>query len=339
MIIYTDAEALRKALLEVRPKKIAVAYVGIGWDKFINVSELEEIIISPTIGSNPKAIEQIINLIPIANLHFLDSLHSKLYLGENSALIGSSNLSKNGFANGGNLELGCLIEGEKEQEALRDYFSELRLKAVRLYPTNSAKRKKLEELKRQWRNARLHKVPSFEDETITSLAAYPVGTDTIHIAWFNDTEFDLDEKCIREAIPESADEPIGKYFHEWAQFTDSDCIAEGDWLLLWRSRKDGYPVSNQRLSWMRVDKVIPGGASDEEYSLLAAQASPHSKADEPFSLEGQTADVIKELLKEKHYAALRPRIVDGEVEVWNLAEGDKLVLDFLEQAKTRVKQK
>jgi len=50
MRICSNAEQLRNALNEIKPTRIAVAYVGAGWKNYISLEHLEEIIVSPTLG-------------------------------------------------------------------------------------------------------------------------------------------------------------------------------------------------------------------------------------------------------------------------------------------------
>lgn len=335
-MIHCTAPALRLALEQVQPVRIAVAYVGTGWDVFINADELQEIILSPTIGSNPRAIEQLVCRLGIGNVHFLDALHAKLYLGRRAALVGSPNLSRNGFADGGNLEMGCLVEGAGEHEALQLLFSELRQKAKDLYPTESSKYDRLAELKRQWRNARRHRVPSFDDEEVTSLEYYLIGSDVIHLAWFRSGEGVFNEAVIREADPSAEGEELKTYYREWTQFRSTDSVAVGDWILLWRCRDDGLPHGRGAVSWMRVDQVIPDGMECEQYPLLAVQLDPHLPADEPFALDRRVIGVIRDLLHQERFSALRLRHVGGEEEVWSLAAADKVVPDFLELAKQEI---
>ena len=85
------------AIAECSPEFIAVAYVGKDWSNFINASKLKKIIVSPTLGSNPYAIESIANLISWDKILFLDKLHAKIYIGKKHLVVGSSNLSKNGL--------------------------------------------------------------------------------------------------------------------------------------------------------------------------------------------------------------------------------------------------
>jgi hypothetical protein len=50
-------EKIRQAIDRCKPIQIAVAYIGIDWRDFIlDTSNIEAVIVSPTLGTNPKAI-------------------------------------------------------------------------------------------------------------------------------------------------------------------------------------------------------------------------------------------------------------------------------------------
>ena len=53
------SDETKKAIKECNPSRIAVAYIGKDWRDFINPKNIVEIIISPTLGSNPVAIQEI----------------------------------------------------------------------------------------------------------------------------------------------------------------------------------------------------------------------------------------------------------------------------------------
>ena len=56
MKICINAVQNRNALKVIKPTKIAVAFVGTGWKKYVSPKNIKEIVLSPTFGS-PKAIE------------------------------------------------------------------------------------------------------------------------------------------------------------------------------------------------------------------------------------------------------------------------------------------
>ncbi len=111
--LLSESSDISEALEKVAPERIAVAYVGIDWREFISAKNLKEIIISPTLGSNPIAISEIVKEIGWENVHFLNNLHSKIYISDYSVIIGSANLSKNAMGNNGLYE-SCVLTDDKQ---------------------------------------------------------------------------------------------------------------------------------------------------------------------------------------------------------------------------------
>lgn len=129
----------------IKPRYIAVAYIGKDWRKYIDIDELQEIIVSPTIGSNPKAIESIIEHIGFENVHFLDRLHAKLYIGNNQYAFGSFNLSASAFEEGrGLIEFGCITD--ENHDGAMSYFKHCKELAIQQYSDIASKQKALKEL-------------------------------------------------------------------------------------------------------------------------------------------------------------------------------------------------
>jgi hypothetical protein len=108
-LLFTPKK-IRESITKVRSSKIAVAYVGLGWDRYISRTDIKEIIVSPTLGTNPKAIEAIAALLGFDNVHFLENLHAKIYIGAHSAVIGSCNLSDNGLSDAGLIEAAVYLD-------------------------------------------------------------------------------------------------------------------------------------------------------------------------------------------------------------------------------------
>ena len=73
--------SIKVGLREVMPTHVAAAYVGRDWRTYIDTQQLKEIVVSPTLGSNPYAIAEIAKDIGWENVHFLINLHAKIYLG------------------------------------------------------------------------------------------------------------------------------------------------------------------------------------------------------------------------------------------------------------------
>jgi len=307
MTIYNTAEELRTALNEVNPSKIAVAFIGIRWKDFLLPDSLKEIILSPTLGSNPYAIQQVIDQIGIDNVHFLDDLHTKIYIGANSALLGSCNLSRNGFSDDGNFEVGLIFSEEKYLRQLNEIFDDYRNKANDLYPDAESKEKRLEELYRQWQVAKESGTDSIlvnnGEVTPSILDRVPNKGERIHIAGWS-CDFTYNEEVIRAVLPEANN--LEAYFSDGRSILENDEIKEGDWILSYRCKKNGYPYRNTRIDWIYIHHVIPNGAEcedDERYTKLVGQAKNKDCPPQPFKLDDQTQALIRDALNLPEFEA------------------------------------
>jgi len=146
MKILTNYSLYKQAIKKIEANKVAVAYIGADYNQFINAKKLKEIIVSPTVGSNPYAISSLIKSIGISNVHFIDNLHSKLFIGQKGAIIGSANLSRNALGGTGLIELGVLFETKKELALVNRLFEEYKIKAKTLYKNSLSKEKQIENL-------------------------------------------------------------------------------------------------------------------------------------------------------------------------------------------------
>lgn len=110
---------IKSTIRDISPTSIAVAYVGIDWASYVSPDRIKEIILSPTLGSNPYAIVNMAKYIGWENIYFLDNLHAKIYLSASQAAVGSFNLTANGLSAQGLEEAGFFIEEKEEIDGLR----------------------------------------------------------------------------------------------------------------------------------------------------------------------------------------------------------------------------
>ncbi|WGS51118.1 phospholipase D family protein [Paraburkholderia sp. D15] len=114
---FVHGNDIQRGLRKISPSQIAVAYVGIDWKAYILPEKLQDIVLSPTIGTNPVAIVEIAEAIGWEHVHFLDNLHAKIYLGEHGAAVGSFNLTANGLSAACLQEAGFLVEDNLKKES------------------------------------------------------------------------------------------------------------------------------------------------------------------------------------------------------------------------------
>lgn len=327
MRIFNKPHDLRAVLKEVNPQKIAVAYVGGDWERYAN--QFKEIILSPTLGTNPKAIQEIIDVVGISNVHFLDNLHSKVYIGNKSAVLGSANLSKNGFSDDGNYEIFTLFDDAKSLDYLSKVYEDYLKIAKKMYPTEKDKIKKILELKNISRNAKCNNLNyDVKSSKYTNLSNYIFGTDSIHIAWFSgEYELNYNELEIENKMGMSSDKLVTS---AEMIFSNEDLIKKGDWIILWKCTEKGIADKRQKLEWMCVDYVIENGVKDDLYKKLVFQSSDHDENEEPFKIDKKVNELIINLLNSRKY----PDLVYKDK--WSLNKADKFVYSFLSEIKAQL---
>ncbi|MDD5034665.1 MAG: phospholipase D family protein [Methylococcaceae bacterium] len=333
MRICSNAEELRNALNIIQPSRVAVAFVGSGWNIYVSPDNLKEIVLSSTLGSNPKAIEEIMKKIGPENVYFLDNLHSKLYLGEDSALLGSPNLSDNGFADSRLLEAGVVLNSSTSLRNLNAVFENYKTIATRQYPTPKSKKERLRKLMKQWQRSIWYGLNTkCDDENVPSIAEFTESElERIHIVGYlsDDCDYNYNIEAITAVVPEAIGLDPEVYFLDWLNFYEEDPIEPGDWLLCWRYRQDGYPYGRSKAYWLQVHHVIPNGVSGvniDPYTKLGAQARNLLCTAPPFALDARTQTLIRCALKLPQFFALRS--VDNNV--WRLAPADAVVPRFLQ---------
>lgn len=328
MKVLTSKKEIREALAKVRPSAIAVAYVGLDWDSFISVSNLREVIVSPTLGSNPKAIEELMQELGAENVHFLDELHSKIYLGASEALLGSCNLSANGISEQGLYETAVVLVDKDARRQLARQIHQYKGLARQRYPTPEAKLARLQRLKVDRDRAVCsgfvpagHKSPSIQ--------SYGSRLDRIHVCWHGSGEMGYNESKVRRALKISSDLDLDDYFSDDFAFHKNDDVRPGDWILGWRCNDDGMPRKRGDVGWMYVHRVIPDGFDDDSYPKLAGQVKSKFLPAEPFTLDQPTKALIRDTLGSGQFPALLSR----DDSAWRLAPADAVTPAFIEALK------
>lgn len=285
---------IKAALQALRPQRIAVAYVGKDWASYVDETHLEEIVLSPTLGSNPFAVQDIVEKIGWDNVHFLDNLHTKLYLGTNGAALGSFNMTANGLGAQGLQEAGCLIEGADHIADLGALFEVYRDQAAAAYPTQKAKERRLAELRKLWFKAMREGVveDQGQDSTLANFVPY---ADDIYVSWVENFTVELNEDVVNPSIIEGS---LG--FHE------DDPIETGKWVLCWPARKKcGYPNLSTNPYWLYIDEIYPLAAKDDFYTQLAVQRNDRAPLPEPFELSKPVIAALREVLGSEQFPDFR----------------------------------
>lgn len=276
-------------LSEIEPHTVAVAYVGRDWEIYCDT--FKELIVSPTIGTNPYALEDIVEKIGIDNVYFVDNLHSKIYIGKSKALIGSSNLSNNALSDCKLLEAAVLITNKEHIENIQNIVDKYKELAKEQYPSAKHKKDQIEILKQ------MPRIPSTNFKK-TELTKYDVenSNNRIIIAWYGCSELEYD-KNIESDFNEDEDQ------HN--TFLEEDEIYPGDWILNWKITQQNQPHKAVRPHWFKVTQCIPNGDTNEEnfpYTKIAYEKNLHSNAVPPFNIDDNIViDCFKAVMTKENF--------------------------------------
>jgi len=295
--VITESNELKKQLKRIKPGVVAVAYLGKGWLDYLGKKLPDKLIVSPTPGSNPKSIREAIKRIGIKNVYFLDELHAKIYLGKSEALVGSCNLSRNGFEE--NEEAAVLIDDKKGVETLQAVIANYTALARDAYPEDSDKREKLKWLDK-------HKLKPQKSlgrrrsNTKSSLEDYlkKPNKSIIHLSTFVVEDYKFNKQIINKKVPETQGvKDLASYFKHTFGLRESLAVKPGDWLLLCGANKDGTPRKAGRIYWMFAHYVISGGVSDKSDKSVTKLVATRKGKEPPFPFE--LTDSVKDGIRKQ----------------------------------------
>ena len=337
-VFLSTPKQLTDALAAIKPNKIAVAFVGMGWSKYIPVKNLKEIIIRPSLGSNPVAIENIMKKLGNSNVHFLDSLHSKLYLGDESALMGSLNLSDNGFGDYGHDEIGIVITDSAILNEMNTVFEQYKTRAQKCYPTDEDKFEQLRKLYTQSRTlpGNLDEINGVKNPEAPSLKTFDSKMFTIHICPYGNVDIKHNIPKIQKIFPETCGTVETEWFDDEFAFPTTYKIEKSNLVLFWKKNdSNGLPNKKKKMKWFQVDEIIEGGCTLDGYNKLLVQIKGKTR-NLPFKIDDcDTQDAIIKTLENECFKDFRSekKIFDENY----FYENKMKVLEFLSEAQKLLK--
>lgn len=298
---------IAKAIIEgVKPRRIAVAYLGVDWERFLpNHEEIEAIVISPQLGTNPEAVEDLAKKLTTNGrdgwdrIFLHETLHAKIYLGQTSAVLGSANLSFNGLGHPERREICYETSTRSDLEALEEFFQSVKSEAQKQFGSTKEKLDRLETLR-----ADIERNPSVEKP----------GRPARHL---KDIEWsDLEEAyvCWYDPKYEITHSEVGKNWEKGIYreitFAKTDKIDAGKWILCWEldsSNGKPAPANESNYYWMKVDHVLLDGAEDDVYTQLAIMLKGKNKgskkarcAQAPFLLDSETVEAFRGAIEDEN---------------------------------------
>jgi hypothetical protein len=293
---------------------VAVAYIGTDWNTYIpEANRLEDIIVSPTLGSNPWAIVDLVKQIGWEKVCFLDNLHAKVYVGKGSAVIGSANLTRNGLSGEGLVELCAEVSDEKSLEKLTKAFNELKRLAQDQYPTKESKKTSLQDLEKKWNTAIANRLIRNDVISSRSFAHFELlGDDHFYVVWYQpvDHEHSDDLKAMQQLI----DDEI--------HFTKKDKVESNKWVLVWRKTDAHTPHLTQLPYWLYIHQVFDEGIIKKTYPYrkCAIQRNDLKTPPQPFELTGEVRSAFKKAIQEEDVSKY---LIQKEKDIFDLAYSQK----------------
>lgn len=313
---------VKEELRLVAPESVAVAYIGLDWQSFVDPENLGEIIVSPTAGSSPDAIADLVRRLGWERVHFLNELHAKLYLGKTSAAVGSFNLSANGLSGHALFEAGYIVDTTGELEDLKALYASLKTRAGQQYRTRASKEKqlsRLREINEKMRNAGMGMPRS---TAARSLAEYEPVTDTDFYCTYHGAEdLEFNPAAMRKQVPEkfaSPDTDPHELTAMHVSFLEGDDVHAGHWMLTWETGEHGEVPELFEASWMYINAVIPNGAVDDvtSYTKVAVQwTGARGKGAPPFKIGRPEKAALRKVLASGEYPDFLP---DPDGQNWEL---------------------
>lgn len=295
---------IANGLKQIKPRKIAVAFIGSDYDSYLDdscLNALDSIILSPTEGSNPKAISKLVKSIGWEKVHFLSRLHAKIYIGKDETIIGSSNLSRNGLIGdcSGLYEVCVKIESRDEVDEI---FNEILNEACEEFPDEQSKQKALEKLYIKYNQRKLMGLERDCSER----------TDFMDYDWNRDEHFYIDWYASPDAngYTDETNEFCKKtddIIVEDMAFVENDEIHENKWVLYWKCQEKKDKIDRrQKPSWLYIDKIIHNGWEDEFYTKLAIQLKSFSsnRPVPPFEITKEFTESFRNVIEQEKYEIL-----------------------------------
>lgn len=295
-----------QVLRTIHPKKIAVAFLGTDYKDFVETCNIESIIISPTEGSNPYAIQALAKEIGWEKIFFLNKLHAKMYIGKKGTLIGSANLSYNGLSDNSNALQEICVKVPTTDE-INNIYEKILTAAKEEFQDKVQKKKALDKLEKIWRirvAARLektkkHRAPDFENFEL-------LANNQFYLDWYYGTTNNPNLKDKKKYNPQK--------FSDWMYLSLKEKIKANDWILCWEmNKRTGKMQDKRKLSWVYAHEILKGESKETGYPNLAIQWEDAPKPKAPFNVNSPNfKSAFKTVINRDEYAAFRADDKNGK---------------------------
>lgn len=306
---------IKKAIARCEPTRIAVAFIGEDWKTFMpNHEILQSIIVSPTIGSNPEAITHLAQSIGWDKIFFLDELHAKIYIGKESAIVGSANLTNNGLDGERLIELCVEINDEENLKKINRFFDELVEKAKTRYPSVTEKKIKLNELYKIRNSAISNCIIKEKPQKKWSSNSFEnfEFNDQFYVAWYQKVDLEYSNEV----------KNIADFIENEIHFSNKDHVEKNKWVLAWPITYKNKPHKLIKPFWLYIHEIFENGIIDEgyDYPKLAIQRSDKKTPRPPFELTDEVVAAFRWAVQDEEVAKY---LIQSDREIFDLSYSNK----------------
>ena len=294
-----------KRLLKTADARVAVAFWGKGSESWVTGPSAKVICNLATGGSNPHALRRLQERTGV-ELRQCDSLHAKVYLAAERAIVSSANVSANGLGLEG-IEQSSWIEAGvtmPESTEVRAWFDELWKDKNRTRGITSADWVRAE-ADWQQRSRRRPSLASFaEFDCDLNDSGLPLMT------WVDDSHsWSYKEDAIRKQV--------GSFNAVIKQRVDKGMelghpgdghILKNRWILCWNATAKFLPKRNLKPFWIQTsDHILHGAyAYDDEPQVKDVVLAPEWPSPRPFDeADKRFQKVLTEILEENRFPSFR----------------------------------
>jgi hypothetical protein len=286
----------------------AVAFWGDGAERMFGNLDGRELRIICNLrmgGTNPAVIARVREF---AKVRHYDTLHAKVYLGPNRAVVTSANASTNGLGvNGASpatwVEAGYLTV---DTAPIRDWFEGLWRLCKAVTDADLAAAKKA------WERRQILANDDSPRDLTPKFADYKVGEhDFPLITWWDTVGAFETNRAVVEAAPPLEHAEFERSIDDGIEIeaeADRPYLSEGRWVLVFVLRHDGQ-IARQRPWFVRLGRIVDdAGSYGEGGTLMAVALASADHTGRPFDeREPRFIAAFRELIEWQRYADLRNR--------------------------------
>ncbi|QQR68375.1 MAG: phospholipase D family protein [Alphaproteobacteria bacterium] len=237
-----------KTLLKEPQIRCAVAFWGFGAEKMFEATQEARIICNLKSGGTNPAVIDVLRKRKGLDVKQCDTLHAKVYIGKDRAVVASANASANGLGLEGSeqakwVEAGVLLD--PVDKIVTEWFKKEWEEAREITD------KDIREAKENWKKHKRGKPSvSFADFRWESFDDMPLVT------WYGNSDWEADKKAIKRAVGvydewsvENSIEVEGK--------EDERHLSIGRWVLTWERTKSARGLP--KLTWVFLGDLVRDG--------------------------------------------------------------------------------